>query len=173
MYTWHHGLWMYFFSRRHPDVWQFVAGSMAPDYIYVIFVAIMLLKGQIAWYELPKLNPTVLMSFLPLYPWVVKVDLIGHSVVIWSVALMLALLPGIRKMQAFVIGWGSHLLLDELTHAAHANFFLYPLSLFSVHSPVSYWEPGYFAREFKLVNGILLGLALIYLAGHWWKKRRQ
>lgn len=172
MFTFHHGFWLYFLTRRHPDVWQFVIGSMLPDYIYFVLLGLMLLNGQVQWHGLFDITPAIMMSFLPLYPWVVKIDLIGHSAVIWLVVFILALLPGIRRWRAFVVGWGTHLLLDGITHAEYANFFLYPLSLVAVHSPVSYWEPQYFAREFKLVNGTLIALTTAYLLYHWWHKRR-
>jgi hypothetical protein len=173
MFTLHHGFWLYFFSRRHPQVWQFVAGSMLPDYIYGLLLAILAARGELGWRELFGLSPTTFMTYLPQYPWALHIDLAGHSVVFWGAAFALALLPAFRAAQAFVVGWGTHLLLDGITHAAHANFFLYPISLLAVHSPVSYWEPSYFAREFRLVNGTLIGLAAAYLIYHWWKKRRE
>ncbi len=173
MFTWHHGFWLYFFTRRRPDVWQFVAGSMFPDYIYVVLISVMLGKGQVAWNDLLVMNPSIMMSFLPLYPWAVKIDLIGHSVVIWGITFLFTLLPIINKGQPFVIGWGTHLLIDGLTHAAYANFFLYPISLLGVHSPVSYWEPQYFAAEFRVVHNILIVVAIGYLLYHYWKKKNS
>lgn len=173
MFTFHHGFWIYFFTRRHPDVWQFLIGSMLPDYIYFILIAVMLISGQLPWPELLHMSPGIMMSYLPLYPWVVQIDLIGHSAVIWLAFFILSLFPLARRYQAFIIGWGSHLFLDGITHSAYANFFLYPLSLIAVHSPVSYWEPEFFAREFKLVNGILIGLTTLYLLYHWWRNRRS
>lgn len=173
MFTWQHGFWIYFFTRRHTKVWQFVAGSMLPDYIYILVVGIMLMRDQISWTDLIAMKPTMMMSLLPLYPWVVKIDLIGHSVVIWGIAFLLTLLPVIKRGQAFVIGWGTHLLIDSLTHAVYANYFLYPISLMSVHSPVSYWEPQYFAHEFRVVNNSLMVIVASYLIYHWWKKKQQ
>lgn len=176
MYTLHHGFWMYFFSRSHTNVWKFVFGSMLPDYIYGIFFIILLKNGLLDFQEILQVNPLKIMALLPLYPWVVKFDLIGHSVVIWAFFMILAFIPRFKKMLALVIGWGSHLLVDALTHAAHANFYLYPLSMAQVHSPVSYWDERYFAGEFRLVNSALMALALIYLTFRkiyeWWKKKK-
>jgi hypothetical protein len=173
MFTLHHGFWLYFFSRRHPRVWQFVAGSMLPDYIYVVLLAILIAKGEIGWREVFSLSPTTFMTYLPQFPWAMHIDLAGHSAVFWGAAFGLSLLPPLRTFQSFAVGWGTHLLLDGITHAAHANLFLYPVSLLAVHSPVSYWEPAYFAREFKIVNGTLMGLTAAYLVYHWWKKHRE
>lgn len=173
MFTLHHGLWLYFFSRRHPRVWHFVAGSMFPDYIYIVLIGVLLAKGQLGVRDMAGLSPTMFMTYLPQYPWALHVDLVGHSAVFWGASLGMTLLTAFRKARAFVVGWGSHILLDGLTHAAHANLFLYPLSPLAAHSPVSYWEPAFFAREFRLVNGTLMGLMAAYLLYHWWKKRRE
>jgi len=173
MFTFHHGFWLYFFSRRHPQVWQFVAGSMLPDYVYVALLAVLILKRDIAPGDIFHFSPAAFMTYIPQYPWAIHIDLAGHSAVFWGAAFLFTLLPGFARIQAFVVGWGTHLLLDGVTHAAHANFFLYPLSLAAVHSPVSYWEPAFFAREFKLVNGTLMGLTAAYLIYHWWKKRQE
>jgi hypothetical protein len=173
MYTFHHGFWLYFLARRHPLVWHFVIGSMLPDYVYFILIAVLLAQGRLYFADLLQLTPATFMTFLPQYPWAIQIDLIGHSVLIWGAAFCLSLLPAFSRAQALVVGWGTHLLLDGVTHAAYVNFFLYPLSLLGVHSPVSYWEPEYFAKEFKLVNGTLLSLVGVYLFYHWWKKRRN
>jgi hypothetical protein len=146
---------------------------MLPDYIYLLLLVVLLSQGILAWRDLPSLSPTTFMAYLPQYPWALKIDLIGHSAIIWGVAYLLALVPVYNKMQAFIVGWGTHIFIDGITHAAHANFFLYPLSLLAVHSPVSYWEPEYFAWEFHVVNGSMMGAVTIYLIYHWWKKRRK
>jgi len=173
MQTLHHGFWIYFFTRQHPQVWHFVVGAMLPDYVYVVLLFTLLAQGQLHWSELITMSPATFMAYLPLYPWAIHIDLIGHSIVVWGAAFIFSLWPLFSKGQAFVVGWGTHLLLDGLTHAAYANFYLYPISMFAVHSPVSYWEPAYFAREFKLVNGTLMALVAIYLVYHWWLKLRK
>lgn len=173
MFTFHHGFWVYFFARRHKQVWQFVIGSMLPDYVYLVLLAVLLLRGQLGLAELPGLSPTVFMTYIPQHPWAIHADLAGHSAVVWGAAFVASLLPVANRFQALVVGWGTHILIDGLTHAAHANLFLYPLTLLAVHSPVSYWEPAFFAREFRLVNGALMGLATGYLLYRWWKRRRR
>ncbi|EAX46680.1 hypothetical protein TcarDRAFT_0146 [Thermosinus carboxydivorans Nor1] len=171
MFTFHHGFWTYFFTRRHPAVWQFVIGAMLPDYVYFIVLGLMAAQGRISLGEIPSLTPAIFLSYLPYYPWAVQTDLLGHSVVVWGVAFGLTLLPALRKAQPLVIGWGLHLFIDGITHAAYSNFFLYPLSMLTVESPVSYWEPEYFGREFRTVNGALITLAVLYLAYQWWKNK--
>jgi hypothetical protein len=173
MFTLHHGFWIYFFSRRHPLLWYYVFGSMLPDYIYLVLVAVLMLGGHIEAAEIISLSPKVMMSYLPLYPWAVKADLIGHSVVVWGAFFLLTLILGLAKCRAIVIGWGTHLLLDELTHSAYANFYLYPLSMSAIHSPVSYWEPQYFAEEFNIVNKTVMIAMAAYLVYHWWKHQKN
>lgn len=171
MFTLHHALYIYFFTRRHPQVWQFVVGSMLPDYVYFVVLFLALIRGQILWEYIPSMSPYNMMFLMSMYPWGLKADLIGHSVVIWGVVFMVTLLPVVRRLQAFVIGWGSHLLIDGLTHGAYANYFIYPLSLYAVHSPVSYWEPEYFATEFRVVNWTIMALLAGWLIFKWWQKK--
>jgi hypothetical protein len=171
MFTFHHGFWIYFFTRRHAQVWQFVAGAMLPDYVYFILMGILIVNGQFSLTELRSVSPQAMMPYLPLYPWTVKIDLAGHSVVVWTVAFVLSLMPVIRRIRPFITGWGTHLLMDGLTHGAYANYYLYPLSLYAVHSPVSYWEPQYFAYEFQLVNNTLMVLTALYIIYEWQKKK--
>ncbi|MEG6587032.1 hypothetical protein [Dendrosporobacter sp. 1207_IL3150] len=173
MFTLHHGFWLYFLSRRHPFVWYFVLGSMLPDYIYLVLIVVMLYDGNISIPELITMSPKVMMSYLPIYSWAVMIDLIGHSVVFWGAFFALSMFKRLSKTRAVVVGWGTHLLLDELTHGAHANFYLYPLSMSAVHSPVSYWEPAYFAAEFKAVNGAIMTAMAVYLIYNWWNHRKN
>jgi hypothetical protein len=173
MYTLHHGFWIYFITRHHPKVWQFVIGSMLPDYIYVILAITLLLKGYVTLPELGGVNPGLLMSLVAIFPWVVKVDLIGHSVPVWFAAQLLSLLPGIKKLRFFIIGWGSHLFIDALTHGVYSNFYLYPLAYDTVESPVSYWEHSHWSREFGFINMAAMAAAALYMLAEWWQKRQR
>lgn len=167
MYTWQHGFWIYFFLRSHPQVWQFVAGSMAPDYVYLVLLGILLIEGKLAPAEVLSISPYAMMVHISLRPWVIAIDLIGHSAVIWAGFLLSSLLPPLRWMRAFVVGWGTHILLDAFTHGAYANYWLYPFSMHTVIGPVSFWETSFHAREFRLVNGALMIMATVYLV---WQK---
>ncbi|BBB91314.1 MAG TPA: zinc dependent phospholipase C family protein [Methylomusa anaerophila] len=174
MFTVHHGFWIYFFTRNHPRVWHFVFGSMFPDYVYVILIAMVMVQGLLNWHELISLTPEMLMGLVALHPWAARIDLIGHSVVIWLIVMIACLLlPGIKQFKAFVVGWGSHLFIDAITHGAYSNFFLYPLSHLTVESPVSYWEPDHWVHEYKLVNTSLMAIAMAYLIFEWWQKRKK
>ncbi|MBP2645031.1 MAG: hypothetical protein H6Q75_471 [Firmicutes bacterium] len=173
MNTFHHGFWLYYFTQRHPKVIQIVLGSMAPDYIYFLLVAVLMTKGLLGWSDLPALTPAMFMSYLPQYPWAVYIDLMGHSAVVWGAMGIVSLFRPFQFCRPFMLGWGTHIFIDGLTHAAHANFFLYPLSMVAVHSPVSFWDPKYFAHEFRLVNGTLITLAVCQMGYSWWKGRKK
>lgn len=173
MHTLHHGFWIYFFTRHHPKVWQFVFGSMLPDYIYVVLLIITVVRGYVTWEELASLSPGVLMSLVALFPWVVKIDLIGHSVPIWFGCLLISFLPGVKHFQSVIVGWGTHLLMDAFTHGAYSNFYLYPIASYTVESPVSYWEYNYHFKEFRYINIGLMIAAAIYMGVEWWTQRKR
>lgn len=171
MFTFHHGFWIYFITRKHSQVWQFVLGSMLPDYAYLAMAVSLVWTDVMPISELLSLSPILFMTYVPLYPWVAQYDLLGHSLVVWSIAFIITLFPGMRTIQAFVVGWGTHVFIDALTHAAYTNMLLYPLSRLNIHSPVSYWEQQYFAHEFNLVNSTLMTMAALYLAYEWWRNK--
>jgi hypothetical protein len=173
MYTLHHGFWIYFFTRHHPQVWQFVFGAMLPDYIYGVLFVLLLGKGFITWSELGSITPGIMMSFVPIFPWVERIDLIGHSVPVWVCALAASFFPGIKRIQPIIIGWGTHLLIDALTHGAFANFYLFPLGTDTIESPVSYWEPSHWSQEYKLIHTGLMAAAAAYLLWEWWQSRKR
>ena len=87
-------------------------------------------------------------------------------------------LPGTRGYWWFWFAAGClmHTMLDIPTHHNDGPLLLFPLE-WSVrfHSPVSYWDPRYFGREFALFE-LLLNLTLLgYLFGPglWRRLRRR
>jgi len=60
-----------------------------------------------------------------------------------------------------VPGWGSHVVLDMLTHRSDGYPIFWPLSDYRFPTPVSWWEPVYHGRAFSLVSD---GAILILLA---------
>lgn len=171
MFTLHHGFWMFLISRGHYQMWQFVLGSMLPDYEYFLMLGLMILQDKLGIWQALELSPEQFGSFIPLFPWVQQADLILHSVIYWGLAFIIVLLPWFNQGQAFVVGWGTHLLVDTFTHGAIANFYLYPLSMEQVRGPVSYWEPEYYAHEYRIVHTTLLAAAIIYVVVSWLKKK--
>jgi hypothetical protein len=60
----------------------------------------------------------------------------------------LAWKPGLA---AFIAGWGSHVVIDMLTHRSDGYPIFWPLSGYRFPTPVSYWEQAYHGRAFSLV----------------------
>lgn len=177
MYTWHHALWMYITTYRRQDTLWWILGAVLPDLIYAGLLAALLGEQRLGWQEVGQLNPWQLLAFLPEYPWVRRIDLWGHAVPVWAAMVMLAVLLPERARPRWVWpllgGWGLHLAIDTLTHGAYANYWLYPFSWGQWHSPVSYWEEAYAAREFAWLNRGLLLLAFVCLGVRWWQYKRK
>ncbi|MEM8878316.1 MAG: hypothetical protein AAGD23_10650 [Pseudomonadota bacterium] len=103
-------------------------------------------------------------------PWKTSVNL-GHSVVVYVVALALLFVFVARldrhRLMAGTLGVVTIFLLAGFSAAAtdfpvhnddaHPPF--WPISLWTFESPVSYWDPAHFGREFGLFE-IGLGIAL-------------
>lgn len=134
-------------------------------------LGIMLIQGNLGIGQALELSPEKFGSYIPFFPWVQQADLVLHSVVYWGLSFIVVLLPWFNRWQAFIVGWGTHLLVDTFTHGAIANFYLYPLSMEQVHGPMSYWEPEYYAHEYSVVHTALLAAAIIYLVTGWLKKK--
>lgn len=173
MNTFHHAFWMYFFTYRTRNVWQYVLGGVAPDLVYFVLLAVMLWQREISFSAIRQLNPSSFTSYLVLYPWARTIDLIGHSFVIWLSALMLSLLPVLKPARPFILGWGVHILIDVLTHSGDAIYLFYPLSSMRLPSPVSYWEPGFWAHGFRMLNVSFMIAAGSYLLYGWLRRRWQ
>jgi hypothetical protein len=154
-----HAFFAWYPFRRRPWVWPLVGGAILPDLPYcVFFVAAAVERGPRAFADLALWrsiwgNPVVLglHSFLP-----------------WGVALLLLISTRAWRrspaLAAFVAGWGSHVVIDMLTHRSDGYPIFWPLSAYRFPTPVSYWERAYHGRAFSLVcdGGILV--LLIWLA---------
>ncbi|MGH3087607.1 MAG: hypothetical protein ACRDSJ_09855 [Rubrobacteraceae bacterium] len=62
---------------------------------------------------------------------------------------------GRRILIWFLLGWFGHTIVDFLTHVDDARPLFWPISDWLWSSPVSYYNPDYYGREFSLmVNGL-------------------
>lgn len=173
MNTVEHGFWVYFITRKHHRVWQYVFGAMFPDLIYFVGFLYLLTAGQIPLHAYTFWNnPAVGISFMRSLPWVGFIEFAAHSAVVWLVVYAASFVPVIRNSRAFILGWGSHLLIDALTHVEYAPYFLYPLSWVQFPIGVSYWDNRYHSTEFQWVQSILTGLAILYLIYEYYARRR-
>jgi membrane-bound metal-dependent hydrolase YbcI (DUF457 family) len=86
-----------------------------------------------------------------------------HSAVPAAVLLALYGLLGLgrrdwrRVLLWFLLGWAGHTLADFLTHVNDVRPLFWPLSDWTWSSPISYYDPSYYGREFFVVeHGLML-----------------
>ena len=145
--------------RRRPWVWPLVAGAILPDLPYcAFFAAAAVEQGPRAVIDLTLWRST----------WGHPLVVALHSFVPWGVAMPLLLSTrGWRRspaLAAFLAGWGSHVVLDMLTHRSDGYPIFWPLSAYRFPTPVSYWERAYYGRAFSLVCDGAIVMLLIRLA---------
>jgi membrane-bound metal-dependent hydrolase YbcI (DUF457 family) len=161
-----HAFWPWYPFRRRPWVWLLVAGAILPDAPYLGFFAVAAVRhGPQALTDLD------LWHFVWEHPVVVAL----HSFLPWGAAMLLLLSTRARQrspgLVAFVAGWGSHVVIDMLTHRSDGYPIFWPLSDYRFPTPVSYWEPAYHGVGFSVVcDGAMLVLLIRLAAPHmrWW-----
>ena len=154
-----HAFWAWHPFRRRPWVGPLVAGAILPDLPYCVFFATAAVeRGPRAFVDI-----ALWRSFWG-HPLVVGL----HSFLPWGVAMMLLLLTRTGRRSpaliAFVAGWGSHVVIDMLTHRSDGYPIFWPLSDYRFLTPVSYWERAYHGRAFSLVCDSAIVVLLIRLA---------
>lgn len=91
-----------------------------------------------------------------------------HSFLPWGAAVLLLVSTGVWRsspgLTAFVAGWGSHIVIDMLTHRSDGYPIFWPLSDYRFPTPVSYWEPAYHGRVFSFVSDGVVVILLVRLA---------
>ncbi len=155
MYTVSHAFWTYFFTRRSALKWFAVVGSIIPDFS-IIYAAIVLgLQGQFSPFKtwLPQLWA---------HSWVRFNDYSMHSIPLWGVLGLIAVITRAKPLLYFVAGVGGHLGVDWLTHRRYAEAYFWPLSAKIYHGPLDYQQLPFMAVELTLII-----IALIAI----WKKR--
>lgn len=63
----------------------------------------------------------------------------------------------------FLLGWLGHTIADFLTHVDDARPLFWPVSKWTWPSPVSYYDPLYHGREFRLAEHGLMLLTLLWI----------
>ncbi len=92
-----------------------------------------------------------------------------HSLVAVALLLVLYRLLGVGRLDVrrillwFLLGWVWHTLTDFLTHTKDALPLFWPLSNLVWQSPVSYWDPGHYGRQFFLVEHGAILLTVLWL----------
>jgi hypothetical protein len=169
-----HAFWAWFPFRRRACAKWLALGAVLPDLPYcVVFGVSAVEHGPRAiadmrvWESLWRSWPVcALHSFVP---WG-AVSLLYLSAVAWvpsrprrSRVAARAAAPVAASLGALLAGWGSHVVVDMLTHRSDGYPIFWPLSDYRFPTPVSYWEPGYHGRLFALVCDGAMALALLWL----------
>lgn len=88
--------------------------------------------------------------------------LLGGSVLVWKKRRNISSIH--RWVFWFLIACAFHSLIDILTHVDDGPLLFFPLNWsLRFHSPVSYWDPRYYGKEFQVFELILDGICLVYL----------
>ncbi|MCA9984777.1 MAG: metal-dependent hydrolase [Anaerolineales bacterium] len=167
--------------RDKISVGWLVAGAVVPDIPFTLLTV-----GYEIYYRqfaaLPVSGQSI-MEYLhfdlffndPL--WIVSHNLF-HSLIINGFLMLMALtlFKGRRWGRGlfwFAVGATIHTIIDILTHHSDGPLFLFPLNWhYRFASPVSYWEEGFYGRQFMVFEYTMNLLALLYL-GRLWLRGRQ
>lgn len=77
-----------------------------------------------------------------------------------------------RSLGWFVAACGLHTVMDALTHTHDGPLLLFPLDwTYRFASPVSYWHPANFGREWTRIEWFVDGVIAAYFV-LWWRGRR-
>ncbi len=172
MNTLHHGFWTYVALRKKKEAVPYaLVGSVFPDLIYYIMFFYILIFGDIFTANaIEEMGWAVVVHDLAhalfAHPVVEVLRQAGHSIFIWGIAFALVVYYKgwkMNKWTGFMYGWLGHVVIDLLTHVNDAIPIFYPVSDLIIRGPVSYWDRRHYGDIFSLVNGILIGLAIIYL----------
>lgn len=78
-----------------------------------------------------------------------------------------------RILLWFLLGWVGHALADFLTHAGDTRPLFWPLTDWQWSSPVSYYNPSYYGREFFFISHALVLLTMAALLFRRLRRRRK
>ncbi len=78
-----------------------------------------------------------------------------------------------RILLWFLFGWLGHAVADFLTHADNARPLFWPLSDWTWASPVSYYDPLHYGKEFFLISHVLILLMMAALLVRWIRSRNK
>lgn len=160
MYPYEHFVWNFAFFYRKSWAWKVGVGGLFPDLIYMVgFIPRMFSYGSFLEWMHDPLWDTLWNSFIAKS---------AHSLAAWGVFLVLVLIilkrETFRQISPFLLGWGLHIVLDAFTHVSDGYALFFPLSNYRFPAPFSYWERGFYAREFFWIShSLMAGLLLLWI----------
>ena len=108
--------------------------------------------------------------------------IIGHNFFHAPLILMSLGLIGFRlrrhrwgqRLFWLAVGAGLHTVIDIFTHHSDGPLLFFPFNWsYRFASPISYWEPGYYAWLVSPLEHALDLILIIYLLWLWWRQRQE
>ena len=153
MNTTSHAFWAYVAVRktryRNNAKW-IVLGAVLPDIIYYIGIVPFTIYwlshgfgfGSHAFWDVFFDNVIIK-----------NVRFAGHSIVVWVLG---GLMWRYVRFRFVWIGWLFHIITDFFTHVTDATPVFFPLSTWTFHSWISYYDPGFYGNWFNLIDTFLV-----------------
>lgn len=162
MNTHAHALWMFYLARGTAWRRAAVLWGIMPDLAYGPLLLVYHLRN--GWSLATHLHAWD-------WSWAHPLSCGPHSIVICLLGLGLVRWRWPAAFTAALVGWGSHVLIDALTHVEDAYPLFWPLSDHRFPSVVSYWDARYYGREFFIINHtVLCGIGVVLIVR--WVGRR-
>lgn len=143
-----------------------LAGSAAPDVPLVLLSLGYVVDRRYIRRHLPdktRCSPTYNQLYFN-NPWWIAAHNSLHAPLPLFVLALLGLLLRQRWLLWFVLGAGLHTAVDIFTHADDGPVLLFPLDWKRrFKSPISYWDPRYGGRTFRLVEHLLDAALVLFL----------
>ncbi|MFH0714694.1 MAG: hypothetical protein V1847_03350 [Candidatus Diapherotrites archaeon] len=155
-----HAFWAFFATREKKWKWQSVCFSILPDVPRLFGIAYWVLLG-LGYHAALEMS---VRSFETIF------SIAFHSLVVVAIFALLWFCFRRAWPIGALVGWLLHIVLDILTHGGDAQPIFWPLSDFSISSPVSYYRLDYFAGFFVVANVALIVLVIAWMV---WKRKRK
>ena len=143
-----------------------LAGSFAPDVPLALLSAGYVVDRRFIRRHLPdktRCSPTYNDLYFNNPWWIAAHNSLHAPLPLFGVALLGILLRR-RWLLWFAVSCGLHTAVDIFTHADDGPALLFPLNWrYRFKAPVSYWDPAYGGRTFRLIEHLLDVLMILYL----------
>lgn len=154
-------------------------GSVLPDIPFFLLTAVY--EVYFRWVATPPVDGSIMeyLHFELFYTdpvWVIGHNFF-HSLVINTALLGLALWGSrrgwrwARPLLWLSVGMLFHTIIDIFTHHRDGPLLFFPLNWsYRFPSPISYWEPDYYGRQFTIFEYLLDAAIVVYFARYWFNK---
>ncbi|BCJ85839.1 hypothetical protein [Effusibacillus dendaii] len=139
-----HAAWTYLLTAPHPKRWYAVVGSILPDSAMMGMALVLGIQHRFDPFApwLPQLFSEPVMYML---------DSIWHSIVIWTVILLIAKSFRLSGLEWLVYGAFFHIGLDLFTHQTYIPKYLWPIGNQTIFGIVDYRNWIFMAADVLLL----------------------